>query len=218
MGTGRRMRASRGSRRLGASLSQNVDLRKSVVVEPIADPREDDELLLATARGDAAAFAEFYRRHVAVVVGFLARRTESYELAADLAGETFAGALLGCRRYRPGGAPALAWLLGIARNKLRESARQGRVDQRARERLGIPRLVLDDEDLTRIEELAGEDEQALGLLEHLPGAQREAVRAHLLEDRGYRELAAELGCSEQVVRQHVSRGLKRLRALIEERE
>ena len=97
-------------------------MRKSVVVEPIADPRGDDELLLATARGDAEAFAEFYRRHVAVVLGFLARRTGSYELAADLAGETFAGALLGCRRYRPDGAPALAWLLGIAQNKLRESA------------------------------------------------------------------------------------------------
>ena len=195
-----------------------VESRKLVVVEPIADPRGDDELLLATARGDADAFAAFYRRHIAEVLGFLARRTGSYELAADLAGETFAGALLGCRRFRPGGAPALAWLLGIARNKLRESARRGRVDQRARERLGIPPLALDDEDLVRVEQLAKGAEQALGLLDRLPVAQREAVRARVLEDRGYSELAGELGCSEQVVRQHVSRGLKRLRKLIEERE
>lgn len=188
------------------------------VVKPIADPRGDDELLLATARGDADAFAAFYRRHVSEVLGFLARRTGSHELAADLAGETFAGALLGCKRYRPGGAPALAWLLGIARNKLRESARHGRVDQRSRERLGMPALALDDEDLVRVEQLAGEGEEALRLLERLPAAQREAVRAHILEDRGYSELAGELGCSEQVVRQHVSRGLKRLRTLIEERE
>jgi RNA polymerase sigma factor (sigma-70 family) len=187
-------------------------------VDPIADPRGDDELLLATARGDADAFAEFYRRHVGEVLGFLVRRAGSYELAADLAGETFAGALLGCRRYRAGGPPALAWLLGIARNKLRESGRRGRVDQRARERLGMPQLALDDEDLVRVEALASEGELALSLLERLPAAQREAVRARVLEDRGYGELAGELGCSEQVVRQHVSRGLKRLRALIEERE
>lgn len=174
--------------------------------------------MLATARGDADAFAVFYRRHVAEVLGFLARRTGSCELAADLAGETFAGALLGCGRYRPGGAPALAWLLGIARNKLRESARRGRVDQRARERLGMPPLALDDADLARVELLAGEGERALELLEGLPVAQREAVRARVLEDRGYRELAGELGCSEQVLRQHVSRGLRRLRTLIEERE
>jgi RNA polymerase sigma factor (sigma-70 family) len=187
-----------------------------VVVEPIADSRGDDELLVATADGDAEAFAVFYRRHVGEVLGFLSRRTGSYELAADLAGETFAGALLGCRRYRPGGAPALAWLLGIAHNKLRESARRGGVDQRARERLGMPPLWLDDQDLIRVQELAGEGELALGLLEQLPDAQREAVRARVLEGRGYRELAGELGCSEQVVRQHVSRGLKRLRALIKE--
>lgn len=191
-------------------------MRKLIVVEPSTDNRGDDELLLATAAGDVDAFGEFYRRHVSVVLGFLARRTGSDELAADLAGETFAAALLACRRYRPNGAPALAWLLGIAQNKLRESVRRGRVDQRARERLGMPILRLDDDDLARVEDLAGEGELALSLLERLPAAQLDAVRARVLADRGYSELAAERGCSEQVVRQHVSRGLKRLRALVKE--
>ncbi len=185
-------------------------------MEPSTDRRDDDELLLATATGDADAFGEFYRRHVSAVLGFLARRTRSYEVAADLAGETFAAALLACRRYRPGGAPALAWLLGIAHNKLRESLRSGRVDQRARERLGMDPLLLDDDDLARVENLAGEGALALSLLERLPRPEQEAVRARILADRGYGELAAELGCSEQVVRQHVSRGLKRLRALMKE--
>ncbi len=189
-----------------------------MVVDSIDDSRGDDDLLLATAAGDAEAFAVFYRRHVGEVLGFLVRRTRSGELAADLAGETFATALLGCRRYRPGGAPALAWLLGIAQNKLRESARRGRVDQRARQRLGIAPLSLDDEDLARVEELAGAGELALALLERLPKAQRDAVRSRVLQERGYEELAAELGCSEQVVRQHVSRGLRRLRTLIKERQ
>jgi RNA polymerase sigma factor (sigma-70 family) len=121
-----------------------------------------------------------------------------------------------CWRYRPDGVPALAWLLGIAQNKLRESVRRGRVDQRARERLGMAPLLLDDDDLARVEELAGEGALALSLLERLPEPEREAVRARVLADRGYSELAVELGCSEQVVRQHVSRGLKRLRALMKE--
>lgn len=201
----------------GERLSQEVGLRKLVVVEPLAHARGDDDLLVATAAGDSAAFGEFYRRHVGVVLGFLVRRTGSYELAADLAAETFAGALVACRRYRPGGAPALAWLLGIAQNKLRESLRRGRVDQRVRERLGMPPLLLDDDGLARVEELAGEGERALSLLDQLPVHEREAVRARVLEDRDYRELSGELRLSEQVVRQHVSRGLKRLRALMEDR-
>jgi hypothetical protein len=42
------------------------------------------------------------------------------------------------------------------------------------------------------------------------------VRRMRRHSRGYGELAAELGCSEQVIRQHFSRGLKRLRALMNE--
>ena len=74
-------------------------------MSPIADARSDDELLVAAAGGDADAFARFYERHIALVLSVLAQRTGSYELAADLAGETFAAALMGCRRFRPGGPP-----------------------------------------------------------------------------------------------------------------
>jgi RNA polymerase sigma factor (sigma-70 family) len=150
------------------------------------------------------------------VLSVLARRTGSYELAADLAGETFAAALLACRRFRPGGAPAAAWLLGIAQNKLRESARRQRVVDEARQRLGMPILRLDDEDLLRVEELAGDRERALTLLNALPPAQRDAVRARVLEGTEYHDLATRLGCSEQVARQHVSRGLRRLRTQLQE--
>ena len=171
---------------------------------------------MATARGDADAFAVFYRRHVAVVLAVLARRTQSCELAADLAGETFAAALLACGRFRAGGPPALAWLLGIAQNKLRESARRRRVDQAARQRLGMPVLWLDDDDLLRVQELADDGERILQLLDELPASQRDAVRARVLEGTEYRELASQMGCSEQVARQHVSRGLRRLRSQFQE--
>ncbi len=197
-------------------MSQTSASRKLLVVGSHDDPRGDDELLLATAKGDGAAFAAFYRRHVAEVLAFLARRVSSEEVAADLAGETFAAALLACERYRAAEAPALAWLLGIARNKLRESARRGRVEVEARERLGVPALAFDDEDLLRVQELVSLGETALELLEQLPAAQRDAVRARVVDELGYEQLALELGHSEQVVRQHVSRGLRRLRTLIEE--
>src|ERR1700744_3124677 len=104
---------------------------------PIPDRRSDDDLIAATARGDADAFAVFYSRHVLRVLAVLRSRTGSAELAADLVGESFAAALLACQRFRPGGPPASAWLLGIAENKLRESARRRRVDNRARIRLGV---------------------------------------------------------------------------------
>ena len=183
---------------------------------PIDDPRDDDELLAASATGDGRAFAAFYRRRIDMVLAFHARRVRSEEVAADLAGETFAAALLACRRYRPREAPAAAWLLGIARNKLRESARQGRVDTEARTRLQVPAIAFDDQDILRIQELTDTGGRALELLEQLPAAQRDAVRARVLDELDYQQLALELGHSEQLVRQHVSRGLRRLRTLIKE--
>jgi len=143
------------------------------------------------------------------------RRVSSPELAADLAGETFAAALLACRRYRATGEPAIAWLLGIARHKLIDSARRGTVEQRARRRVGLPVLAAEDENLARTEQLATEGARVLDLLEQLPEEQRAAVRGRVLDERDYQELSRELGCSEQVVRQRVSRGLRRLKDQLE---
>jgi RNA polymerase sigma-70 factor, ECF subfamily len=180
------------------------------------DQLSDEELLVATAAGSPDAFGMFYERQVAVVLAVLRQRTGSAELAADLAGETFAAALLSCGRFRPDGPSATSWLLGIAQNKLRESARRHRVETRARERLGVPRLEFRDEDLERIEQLADKGQEALALLDQLPPAQRDAVRGRVVDEREYRELAAQLSCSEQLVRQNVSRGLRRLKTRLKE--
>src|SRR5262249_18784884 len=137
------------------------------------------------------------------------------ELAADLAAETFAVALRAARRYRGDGAPASAWLLGIARNVLLSSWRRERVEDRARRRPGMEPIALDDELLGRIERLGG-DERVEALLARLTPDQSEAVRARVLGEEDYAGIAARLRCSESVVRQRVSRGLATLRRLHEE--
>ncbi|HEY4278938.1 MAG TPA: RNA polymerase sigma factor [Conexibacter sp.] len=173
----------------------------------------DDALLAAAARGDADAYAAFYRRHLAVVVGVLVRRTGDAETAADLAAETFAAALLACPRYKPGGPPARAWLMGIAQHKLIDSRRRGTVESVARRQLAMERLVLTDDDLERVEALASEagGQTVLHAVGELAEEQREAVLARVVDERGYAEIAAELRTSEAVVRKRVSRGLATLR-------
>jgi RNA polymerase sigma factor (sigma-70 family) len=174
-----------------------------------------DDALLARTPGDPEAFGAFYERHERLVLGWLVRRTGDPELAADLCAETFAAALLAASRYRPGGAPAAAWLLGIARHVLAGSLRRRRVEDRARRRLDLPVLVLDDELLERIAAI-GADERADALLARLPADQAGAVRARVLDEQPYDRIAAGLRCSESVVRQRVSRGLAQLRRIYEE--
>ena len=182
------------------------------------DRRGDDDLLAAAARGDGAAFGAFYERHLAVVVAFVRRRTVDAEAAADLTAEVFAAALLACPRYRPGEAPALAWLLGIARNKLRENARRRRRGTAARRRIGLAEIPFAEDDVAGVEALAGVGSAVLARLEELPEEQRVAIWGRVVDERDYDGLARDLGCSEELVRQRVSRGLRRLRARLENNE
>jgi RNA polymerase sigma-70 factor (ECF subfamily) len=173
-----------------------------------------DEGLLAAARSEPAAFGAFYRRNEDRILRYFLARVGDPEVAADLTAETFAAALSSAHRFRPRKEPAVAWLFGIARNNLAMSRRQGRVEARARRRLGMAPLVLTDESIERIAAL---DRTALALVDELPGDQREAVRARVIDERDYPEIAKDLRCSEAVVRKRVSRGLGRLRARMEEK-
>lgn len=178
----------------------------------------DERLLSAIAGRDPDACGVFYRRHLPIVVGYLLSETRDPELAADLAAEVFAEVLLAARRYRPEHASAVPWLVGVARNVLGTSRRRGRVEDRARRRLGLQAIALDDADLERVRALAdSEHSRITTLLEQLPEDERSAVRARVVQERSYREIAVALGCSQMVVRKRVSRGLARMRTQLEER-
>jgi RNA polymerase sigma factor (sigma-70 family) len=180
---------------------------------------EHDEasLVTAVAGGDTAAFGVLYRRHLSVVLRWCLRETNNREVAADLSAEVFAAALTSAHRYRAGQGTVLAWLLGIARNKLLESRRRGRVADSARRRLRLDPVSLTDADLERVEELASLDDEVIARVAQLPSVLRDAVIGHVVDERPYEQIASELRCSESVVRQRVSRALRTLRSQMEER-
>lgn len=184
-------------------------------MEGSPDPRTDGELLTATL-SDPEAFAVFYRRHVRGLLSFFRRRVPGPEVAFDLTAETFAAALEAVPRYQPRPEPARGWLYGIAWNKLHEAQRRGRADDAARRSLGMSPIVVTDADLERLEALTGG--AALQVLEALPAPQRDAVRARVIEERACEEIAAELRCSESVVRKRVSRGVQTIREKLREAE
>lgn len=178
--------------------------------------RSDGDLLRSA---EPEAFAAFYRRHLPWVLSWLLAHVRDRELAADLAGEVFASALRARTTFHARRATAAPWLQAIARNVLVDSLRRGRVEDRARRELGIAPLELTDEDLARVDELV---DQARGMtpatlaLAELPAAQADAVRARVVEEENYEAIARRLECSPAMVRQRVSRGLRAMRATLEE--
>jgi RNA polymerase sigma-70 factor (ECF subfamily) len=177
--------------------------------------RSDTELLVA-ARTCPEPFAVFYERHFASVLAFFRRRVPGPEEAFDLAAETFAAALASLPRFKPGPEPPQAWLFAIARHKLSEARRSGRIQDEARQALSMQPIQLDDEAIEILETTA--QTPAVELLETLAPEQRDAVKAHHLEERDYAEIAAEVRCSESVIRKRVSRGLAALHAQLQQGE
>ena len=178
------------------------------------DPVTDESLLLA-ARSDPEAFTRFYRRHARPLLGYLVRRAGDPEIGADLTAETFACALEGLDRFDPERGSAVGWLFGIARHQLHRTHQRGGVERRARRRLGMSRIALDDAALERIESLAEAEATATALsvaMDALPASQRAALDARVLDGDDYRVIAAATGASEAAIRKRVSRALQTLRS------
>lgn len=140
--------------------------------------RLSDEELLDASKADDAAFAVFYRRYERPVVGYLVGAVGHGEVAADLAAEVFAELVISLDRFDPGVGTASGWLFGIARNVLARSRQRGRVEDRARRRLGLPVMAVTDEQIERIE-ADFPDSRAVELLWSLPEASAKRSR------RGY---------------------------------
>ena len=197
----------------------NVGYARSdvVVMGTASDPRSDAELLRASS-WDSEAFGILYDRYAAALLAYFHRRTACAQSAADLTAETFAAAFVARRRYVAAGAPVAAWLFGIARHKLFDANRAQRIDARARRRLRMERVVLDDEELRRVEELAdmallrGEVQDALAAL---APESAEAVRLRVVNELPYAEVARRIGCSEGAARVRVARALTRLAERLE---
>ena len=177
--------------------------------------RSDEQLMRATCGGGADAFGELFERHYALVLAYLVRRVER-EAAADLLAETFhAGVGRGARRPRAAGVDGRAVAADDrAQRADQDHHRRDRTQTSVRERLALERLEPTNADLARLESL-GEDLEAA--LANLPADQRDALRARVLDEHTYPEIARAQRTSESVIRRRVSRALRRLRLDLERR-
>lgn len=160
-----------------------------------------------------------YDENAEDLLRYIARRTVDPQLAFDLVSETFAEAIASREKFRGDSMEdARRWLFGIARNLMNNYFRRGQFERRALERLQFEPVEIDKdaveqiEDLARMADMREAVQQALGSLKP---EYREAVRARILDQREYGEIAKDLGTTEEVVRARVSRGLKKLKKELE---
>lgn len=151
---------------------------------------------------------QVYREHSRLVYRYLLSRCQDPALAEELTQETFYRAVKNSGRF-DGGCPVSTWLVGIAKNLLKEEARR-----RPKEELTEETARTDgaeSEALSRLSRLA--------LLQRLHGLNepaREVVYLRSFGGLSFREIGQVFGCSENWARVTFYRAKERLRKELDE--
>ena len=162
---------------------------------------------------DPDAFEAFYRRHVAAVGRFVARRVDDPHTVDDLTTEVFLAAIGSAGRYRPERGGEVAWLFGIARNVVAAERRRAAREARKSGRAG-GRRWLDSDDIARLEERIDAERDArrlLAAIARLPKGVRAIAELVDVDGLPVAEAAAVLGIRVGTARVRLHRAHRLLR-------
>jgi RNA polymerase sigma-70 factor (ECF subfamily) len=181
----------------------------------------DDQLMLAYARGDAAAFDELYARHEGALLRFV-RRLLGAPLAAqadEVFQDTWLRIIAARTSFVPQGAAWRTWAFTIAHNaamdRLRVSGRETGVDTQEEGSDPLEWLAA-QADMTHpsSEDTAfwrAAGRQLLHCLDELPHAQRAAFLLHHEDGATVEDLARRLGLEFETAKSRLRYALQKLR-------
>lgn len=159
-----------------------------------------ESVIAAIRRGETDKFRLILREYGLLVRGYLAARLHHQEDVEDLAQEVFLIAFERLDSYEPGHFGA--WLVGIARNQLRNHWRAGRrrADAMERFREEVGEVIEPEFDEISREFSPSEIDRLLHCISLLPDRLRRIVRAGLEGTRAA-SLAEELGMNANAIYQ-----------------
>lgn len=166
----------------------------------------DEDLMLAYAKGQPEAFDELFARYGRKIYNLFLRALRNTETAGDLVQETFLRVIEARKRYQPTRTFA-SWLYTIAMNLLRDQFRRSK-RQRVIEELSETSLEMRvPEPEVELSERRAAVQKAVHAL---PEEQREVVLLAKYQGLSYAEIAAILGISAAAAKQRAYRALKTL--------
>jgi RNA polymerase sigma-70 factor, ECF subfamily len=183
-----------------------------------------EQVLVAGARADAAAFGELYDFYLPRIYGFIARRVEDRAVAEDLTSTTFERALGAVRRDDFRNASFGGFLYRVAANAVVDHARRSRRTIP----LGVRASDLDEDDDRPVAESIGDERATRAFaaaidrdtlrraLVRIPDVHRKVIVLKYFDGLETDELCAALGCSRQTLAVKLHRALRALRAAIDQ--
>jgi RNA polymerase sigma-70 factor (ECF subfamily) len=178
----------------------------------VAEPT-DSEIVAAVRKGQRQAFNTLVARYHPRMVAAAYQMIGDYEMARDLAQESFVEAYRCLRKLRDG-ARAAPWLFGILRRRCGRYATRRRPAEAALDERDLDPQPAPDDMLERRERERAVQAALMGLAPQY----REALVARYHFDLGYAEIARMLRTTPDNVRVLCFRAKQALRAAIERRE
>jgi RNA polymerase sigma-70 factor (ECF subfamily) len=169
----------------------------------------DEELMVMYQIGSEEAFKILYERHSSKVFGFLQAKVRSQERAHDIFQEIFMKVHKSKHLYNKS-LPFLPWLFTVTKNSLIDEVRKSNQRQphvEVTDVIAAPELAL----TPSVQDVAP-------YLRALPENQKRVVELRYVEEKTFIEISAILNTSEVNVRKLLSRGLQRIRELLQEGE
>ena len=164
---------------------------------------EEARVIALVRAGEADAFAEIIERYQASIIRYLYRLMGDYEMAKDLAQDTFIQAYKGILKT-DAELSFKAWLYRIATNNALQHQRR----KKLLSFIPFTAKSHDVPDSANQADCSGEKLAINEVLLKIPEEQRTCLVLHFVEGFKYREIAETLNCSEEAVRKRVARGKK----------
>lgn len=159
----------------------------------------DGELLRLSTKGNEDAFLVLYRRHQGPVFRFALHMSGRRDMAEEVTQEVFMRLISEPKLYLADRGPLQAYLIGVARNKVRRQLAQTRTCAVDSSVPGESDSLLDG--LSKEQEIAALRNAILSL----PPNYREVVVLCDLENLDYARAAEQLGCAIGTVRSRLHR-------------
>ena len=178
-------------------------------------PPSLEELMVAVAGGDTAAFGDLYDRVAGLVYGIVVRVVRDPAQSEEVAQEVLAEMWRTAGRFDPGLGGAKGWIAVMAHRRAIDLVRSVQKGRDRAQAYGIRQAAGAHFDSVEAEAIThAEHDQVRSALGELSATQREAIELAYYDGLTYRQVAERLGAPVGTVKTRMRDGLAKLRTIL----
>jgi RNA polymerase sigma-70 factor (ECF subfamily) len=181
---------------------------------PAASARPLDDLLVATAGGDRAAFGALYDQSAARIFGLVRRLVVDPAQAEEVTQDVYLEIWQTAARFDPSRGSALSYMFTLAHRRAVDRVRAAQSSRERDAKVGARDLEVPVDTVAEAAEVRIEHEKAHVALAGLSELQRECVALAYYGGLTHTEIAARLGVPLGTVKTRLRDGMIRLRELM----